>query len=86
MCVPDVGTTRRSDIPDVSSEPFQDYVNKVPIVFQNSFRGIPEQCQTRISEVGGRERGQTVSLCPPSPPPKKILIADERHSGWRQTL
>ena len=85
MCVPDVGTTRRSDIPDVSSEPFQDYVNKVPIVFQNSFRGIPEQFQMRISEVGGRGRTNSQPL-PPPPSPKKILSADERHSGWRQTF
>ena len=72
VCVPYVGTTKRSDFPEVffqtffrtMSEKFQLYFRTVSEVFQNSVRGASQRW------VGGR--GQTVSPCAPSPlPPKK---------------
>ena len=84
VCAPNVDTTRRSGFREFFFQIFlrgisekSQIFNIISQVFQNSFRSALQRW------VGGREgRGQTVR-------PKnkaEILGANERHSGWRQTL
>ena len=89
VCAPIVDITRRSGFRKLFSELFQRYSREVH-VFLHDFKGISEQLQRRITEVGGwvggvggrEERGQTVRQKNRA----EILSATERHSGWRQIL